>query len=142
MCAVFSAQKLINVTWVSTLQHTATHCNTLQHTATHCNTLQHTATHCNTLQHTATLPTLVCAVNSINVTRLIHTYDMGQHTATHCNSLQHTLQHTATHCNILQHIGRPNCCVSFAEETQEKGPLYKKDKADLRSKIMEHATFM
>ena len=35
---------------MSTLPHTATHCNTLQHTATRCNTLQHTATHCNTLQ--------------------------------------------------------------------------------------------
>jgi len=37
---------------VSSLQHTATHCNTLQHTATHCNTLQHTATHCSTPKHT------------------------------------------------------------------------------------------
>ena len=66
---------------ISTLQHTATHCNKLQHTATHCSTLQYTTTHCNTLQHTAT------HCNTL------------QHTATHCN----TLQLTATHCNTLQH---------------------------------------
>ena len=30
---------------MSSLQHTATHCNALQHTATHCNLQQHTATH-------------------------------------------------------------------------------------------------
>jgi len=57
---------------LSTLQHTATHCNTLQHTTrcnthllllllagrasdgeTHCNSLQLTTTHCNSLQHSA-----------------------------------------------------------------------------------------
>ena len=39
---VFVWEKVVCLCWVSTLQHTATHCNTLQHTATHCNTLQHT----------------------------------------------------------------------------------------------------
>ena len=69
---------------LSSLQHTAKHCNTLQHTATPCNTLQHTATHCNTLQHTAT------PCNTLQHFRLVKS-------ATHCN----TLQHTATHCNTF-----------------------------------------
>jgi len=48
------ASALTKVRLLSSLQHTATHCNQLQHTATHCNTLQHIAAHCSTLQHTAT----------------------------------------------------------------------------------------
>jgi len=60
---------------VSSVQHTATHCNTLQHSAAHCKTLQHTAAHCNTLQHTAT----------------------------HCNILQHTAAHWEKSSNHLIH---------------------------------------
>jgi len=74
---------------VTSLQHTATHCNTLhsncmsecvtslQHAATHCNALQRTATHYNTLQHT---------------------------TATHSdNTLQH-VQISGRHIIVSQHM--------------------------------------
>ena len=66
--------------------------STLQHTATHCNTLQHTATHCST--HTIYTHTLNTQINSAHCNTL-------QHTATHCNTLQHTY-------NIHTHIEYAN----------------------------------
>jgi len=62
-------------TWLSHIQHTATHFNKLQHPATHVllDTLQHPAPHCNTLQ-------------------------------IHCNTLQHTATHFyLTICQHQQH---------------------------------------
>ena len=85
--------------------HGNTHCNphmlllsTLQHTATHCNTLQHTATH-NTLQHTS-FATVACGQG-------LGWRNTLQRTATHNNTLQLTatlcnaVHYTATHGSIL-----------------------------------------
>jgi len=72
--------------WLSTLQHTATHCNTLQHT------VKHTTTHCNTLQHAVCMKWHDWCIWRVWLNTL-------QHTATHCN----TLQHTVTHYNTLRH---------------------------------------
>jgi len=66
---------------LTTLQHTATHCNTLQHTATHCNTLQQVPRN---TSKTQILPPGSCpmSVNGHATTRTL------QHAATHCNTLQ------------------------------------------------------
>ena len=61
----------LEISHVSTLQHTAIHCDKLQHTATYCNTLQYTATYWNTS---------ACSFRS-RALRII--------------ALQHTLQHSA-----------------------------------------------
>jgi len=77
---------LLKLRAMTTLQHTATHCDTLQLAATYCTTLQQTATHFNTLQHAA------AHCNTLQ-------QHMKQHTGkTHCNN---TLQQytTTTHCN-------------------------------------------
>jgi len=112
------------VTYCSSLQLFATHCNTIhcttllaynrlalplcmlempcmvvaeQQTASRYHTLQHAATHCNTLQLTATH-----YLSGVWQTRVAHRYTPNDlHScseATHCNSLQPT----ATHCNTLQ----------------------------------------
>jgi len=61
--SVLKWSRVLSISTLVTLQHTATHGNALQRTAMHCHALQRTATHCNTLQHSAT----------------------------HCNTLQHTV---------------------------------------------------
>ena len=103
---------------VSSMQHTATHCNTLDtHTyqfvsalctrdmCTHFNTLQHIATHYNTLHHTAT--------HQIHTrTHLSKHFVLGicVHTATHCN----TLQYTATHYSTLQHTATQHTATPYS----------------------------
>jgi len=116
----------LDVSYIDTLQHTATHhikckCNTLQHAlqrfATLRNTLQHTGCVCcmydMTLQHAATR----CNTLHVPYLNTLQHCNTLQYSATRCNTLQHTtsavpsqptthcntLQHAATLCNTLQH---------------------------------------
>jgi len=75
---------------LTTLQHTATHCNTLQYTATHNTVLglfwlpstDHTATHCIILQHTA----IHCDTLQYTMTCLVL---LGRHPRTYSHTISH-----------------------------------------------------
>ena len=76
----------LEISWNTSMQHTATHCNTLQHTATHSK----------------------CLETRLWSSCLWSQYRHIANIATHCN----TLQHTATHCNTPQHTATHCCCLS------------------------------
>jgi len=88
---------------ITTLQHTATHCNTLQHTATHCNKLLHAATHAAGRSASRVTGYINCAskrsqCQSIGA-RSCAVADTGRIPA--CCSM---LQYVAVCCSMLQYV--------------------------------------
>jgi len=88
---------------LSTLQHTATHCNTLQHTALQCIALTgkpstHSTTQCNTVQHGGTQ------------------YIIMQHSAIQCDPRQNNTTHRQTRLrgSRTQHTRYLRLCLSLS----------------------------